>query len=143
MEKVSALDRLESDVTSSSNTSLTAPLNSSSPPPKFLGSHTAKAVDPDSFWLDEIDVALRTSFVQFLFNPEVLGLVDQYLCIYRLFPRPVVTLRSAAFFSAYAQITKDTSFILELVKTQVSGCHCGIYILFFCSACINSHSSAI
>ena len=71
--------------------------------------------------LNEVDVTIRIAFVQFLFDVELLGLIDQHLCIYRLFPRPVVALRNSAFLSAYktAVGTTDVKFIQELIKTQV------------------------
>ncbi len=71
--------------------------------------------------LNEVDVSIRVAFVQFLFDPELLGHVDQHLCIYRLFPRPVVALRNSAFLAAYKSSlgTTDVQFIQELIKTQV------------------------
>lgn len=76
---------------------------------------------PNSYLFDEVDVSIRVAFVQFLFDPELLGHIDQHLCIYRLFPRPVVALRNAAFMTAYKATsgTADISFIKELIKTQV------------------------
>lgn len=78
----------------------------------------------DSFmkhFLDDIDTEIRISFVDFLFSAEVLGLVDQHLCIYRLFPRPVVTLRKSAFLRAYQKTvaTSDTRFVRGLIQSQV------------------------
>ena len=49
----------------------------------------------------EVDVMIRTAFVEFLFNPEILSCVDQCLCIFRLFPRPVVSLRPSTFMATY------------------------------------------
>lgn len=76
---------------------------------------------PSSHLFDEVDVSIRIAFVQFFFDPELLGHIDQHLCIYRLFPRPVVALRNAAFLTAYkaSSATADTNFIKELMKTQV------------------------
>jgi hypothetical protein len=76
---------------------------------------------PNTHLFDEVDVSIRTAFVQFLFDPELLGHVSQHLCIYRLFPRPVVALRNAAFMAAYKATSAigDTSFIEDLIKTQV------------------------
>ncbi len=32
---------------------------------------------------NNVDVMIRLAFVDFLFNVDILGLIDQYLCIYR------------------------------------------------------------
>ena len=52
----------------------------------------------------EVDVMICTAFVEFLFNLEILGCVDQCLCIFRLFPRPVVSLRPSTFMTTYQKI---------------------------------------
>ena len=77
---------------------------------------------PDHNLFNEVDVEIRVAFVQFLFDSELLGYIDQHLCVYRLFPRPVVALRSSAFLAAYRSLvsTTDTRFIERLIKTQVS-----------------------
>lgn len=77
---------------------------------------------PSAYLFNEVDVSIRIAFVQFLFDPDLLGHIDQHLCIYRLFPRPVVALRNAAFLAAYkaSSAMADTEFIKELMKTQVS-----------------------
>ena len=70
---------------------------------------------------EEVDVMIRTAFVEFLFNPEILGCVDQSLCIFRLFPRPVVSLRPSTFMTTYQKNspTTDTNFIRDLIRSQV------------------------
>ena len=101
-----------------------SPSPSPSPASPILPLLTLGEDHPDRFFLDEIDVTIRIAFVQFLYDPEILGLIAQHLCIYRLFPRPVVTLRNSAFLSAYRKSLPDldTGFIQQLIKTQVSGC---------------------
>ncbi len=32
---------------------------------------------------NEVDVMIRVAFVEFFFNVDILGLIDQHLCIYR------------------------------------------------------------
>ena len=70
---------------------------------------------------DEVDVMIRIAFIEFLFSSEILGCVDQFLCIFRLFPRPVVALRYSTFMTTYQKHSPatDTSFIKDLVRSQV------------------------
>ena len=71
---------------------------------------------------DDVDVMIRVAFIEFLFSSEILGLVDKHLCVFRLFPRPVVTLKQVAFLSSYEKTCSNTdkSFIKELIRSQVS-----------------------
>ena len=70
---------------------------------------------------EEVDIMIRIAFIDFLFSPEILGCVDQFLCIFRLFPRPVVAIRYSTFMTTYQKQspTTDTSFIKDLVRSQV------------------------
>ena len=78
----------------------------------------------------EVDVSIRTAFIEFLFSPEILGNIDCYLCIFRLFPRPVVSLRSSAFMSNYQKSSPsaDTQFIRNLIRSQVRITLCFLYV---------------
>ena len=69
----------------------------------------------------EVDVTIHTAFVEFLSNSEILGCVDQCLCIFRLFPRPVVSLRPSTSMTTYQKNspTTDTNFIRNLIRSQV------------------------
>lgn len=71
---------------------------------------------------DDVDVMIRIAFIEFLFSPEILGLIEKHLCVFRLFPRPVVTLKQVAFLSSYEKTCSNTdkSFIKELIRSQVS-----------------------
>ena len=111
----------------------TIPLDSHAPTIPTAGPSLGED-HPDRYMLDEVDVIIRIAFVQFLFDPEILGIIEQHLCIYRLFPRPVVALRNSAFLTSYRNTvsTSDTCFIKELIKTQVSGCVSG-WSHFSCS----------
>lgn len=105
-------DQMDGNLQSTSSDTLATPTNAV---PALGEDH------PSHGLLDEVDVTIRIAFVQFLFDDELLGHIDQHLCIYRLFPRPVVALRNSAFLAAYRNSisTNDTQFIQELIKTQV------------------------
>lgn len=70
---------------------------------------------------DEIDVMIRIAFVEFLFSPEILGSTEQYMCIYRLFTRPVVSIKATAFYHGYQKSCPATNmeFIKNLIRSQV------------------------
>ncbi len=70
---------------------------------------------------DDVDVMIRIAFIEFIFSNEILGLLERHLCVFRLFPRPVVTLKHVAFASAYEKACPNTdkTFIKELIKSQV------------------------
>jgi len=123
-----ALDKLEGAAdavdgnTLSSHSSKQPPASQSvqkttPPPPQAPENHTHYS----SVQVAEAEASIRWSFAQFLFSMDMLELMEQHLCIYRLFPRPVVNLRSSAFLKAYTAMTPDTGFIQELLKTQVGG----------------------
>ena len=89
---------------------------------------------------DDIDVMIRVSFVEFLFSPEILGLIDQFLCVYRLFPRPVVMLRKSSFLRSYEKVvgTADTTFVRGLMQSQV--CFLCTCIVCVCErVCVHSN----
>ena len=69
----------------------------------------------------EVDVGIRVAFVQFLLSSEVLGNIDQHLSLYRLFPRPVVALKTSTFMSSYQKSSSvaDGKFIRDLIQSQV------------------------
>jgi hypothetical protein len=69
----------------------------------------------------DVDVMIRIAFIEFIFSNEILGLLERHLCVFRLFPRPVVTLKHVAFVSAYEKVCPNTdkTFIKELIKSQV------------------------
>ena len=71
---------------------------------------------------DDVDVMIRIAFIEFLFSSEILGLIERHLCVFRLFPRPVVTLKQVAFLSSYEKTCSNTekTFIKELIRSQVS-----------------------
>ena len=71
---------------------------------------------------DEIDVMIRVAFVEFLFSPEILGCTEQFMCIYRLFTRPVVAIKTTAFIHGYQKScpATDTEFIQNIIRSQVS-----------------------
>ena len=70
---------------------------------------------------DDVDVMIRIAFIEFIFSHEILGLLERYVCVFRLFPRPVVTLKQVAFVSAYEKACPNTekTFIKELIRSQV------------------------
>ena len=70
---------------------------------------------------DDVDVMIRIAFIEFIFSNEILGLLEKHLCVFRLFPRPVVSLKQVAFASAYEKACPNTdkTFIKELIKSQV------------------------
>ena len=70
---------------------------------------------------DDVDVMIRVAFIEFIFSYEILGLLEKHLCVFRLFPRPVVSLKQVAFMSAYEKACSNTdkTFIKELIKSQV------------------------
>ena len=70
---------------------------------------------------DDVDVMIRISFIEFLFSSEILGLIEKHVCVFRLFPRPVVSLKQVAFLSAYEKMCSNTdkTFIKELILSQV------------------------
>ncbi len=72
---------------------------------------------PDSVSLeDEVDVQIRLAFAEFILGSDMLGLVEDHLFIYRLFPRPVVTLKLSSFMASYSG---DKEFMKIFVKSQV------------------------
>ena len=70
---------------------------------------------------DDVDVMIRIAFIEFIFSNEILGLLEKHLCVFRLFPRPVVSLKQVSFVSAYEKACPNTdkTFIKELIKSQV------------------------
>ena len=80
---------------------------------------------------DDVDVMIRIAFIEFLFSSEILGLVERHVCVFRLFPRPVVTLKQVAFLSSYEKACSNTdkSFIKELIRSQVSLALCNFCAL--------------
>ena len=90
-------------------------------------SFVSPALGDDCFYSSighEVDVMVRVAFVDFLFCAEILGLIEQHLCVYRLFPRPVVALKRNAFLRAYGHASPATEpqFIRDFILSQVSGC---------------------
>jgi hypothetical protein len=69
---------------------------------------------------DETDILIRIAFVEFLTSSDMLGLLDSHLTIFRLFPRPVVSLRKASFLAAYSKqkLKVDMKFISYFIQTQ-------------------------
>lgn len=67
------------------------------------------------------DVMIRIAFAEFLMGPEMLGHLTNHLSIYRLFPRPVVSLRLTSFLGDYlkGKPNLDPEFIKHFVRTQV------------------------
>lgn len=82
--------------------------------------HTTADDQPNSI-ADEVDVMIRIAFVEFLFSSEILGCTEQYLCIYRLFTRPVVAIKTTAFIHGYQKScpATNTEFINNLIRSQV------------------------
>ena len=82
--------------------------------------HTTIDDHPGSL-VDEVDVMIRVAFVDFLFSPEILGCTEQYMCIYRLFTRPVVSIKTTAFIHGYQKNcpATNTKFIKNLIRSQV------------------------
>ena len=71
---------------------------------------------------NEVDVLIRLAFVEFLFCPDMMGLVENHLIIYRLFPRPVVSLKRSSFINAYMGGKGDKNaveFINTFIRSQV------------------------
>ena len=70
---------------------------------------------------DDVDVMIRIAFIEFIFSNEILGLLERHLCVFRLFPRPVVSLKQVSFTSAYEKACPNTdkTFIKELIRSQV------------------------
>ena len=70
---------------------------------------------------DNVDVMIRIAFIEFIFSNEILGLLERHLCVFRLFPRPVVSLKQVSFASAYEKACPNTdkTFIKELIRSQV------------------------
>ena len=66
---------------------------------------------------DEIDVQIRLAFADFLLGNDMLGLVESHVAIYRLFPRPVVTLKLSSFLKSYPG---DKEFMKMFIRSQVS-----------------------
>lgn len=64
---------------------------------------------------------IRIAFAEFLMGPEMLGHLTNHLSIYRLFTRPVVSLRLTSFLSDYlkGKPNLDPEFIKHFVRTQV------------------------
>ena len=64
---------------------------------------------------------IRVAFVEFLFSSEILGCTEQYMCIYRLFTRPVVAIKTTAFIHGYRKScpATNTEFIQSLIRSQV------------------------
>ena len=65
---------------------------------------------------DEVDVQIRLAFAEFLLGNDMLGLVEDHLFIYRLFPRPVVSLKLSSFMKCYSG---DEDFMKMFIKSQV------------------------
>ena len=86
---------------------------------------------------------IRTAFVEFLSNLEILGCVDQCLCIFQLFPRPVVSLRPSTFMTTYQKNapTTDTNFIRNLIRSQVLLLCVGYHLFTFRESILFSQSS--
>ena len=87
-----------------------------------LLSFTTQTADDQPLSLsDEVDVMIRIAFVDFLFSPEILGNTEQYMCIYRLFTRPVVSIKITAFIHGYQKNcpATNTEFISNLIRSQV------------------------
>ena len=91
--------------------------------------HTSMDDSPNTL-ADEVDVMVRIAFIEFLFSPDILGSIDQYLCIYRLFTRPVVSIKTSAFIRGYQKNCPATSteFISKLIRSQVLQ---SSYILYY------------
>lgn len=82
---------------------------------------------------DDVDVMIRVAFIEFIFSSEILGLLERHLCVYRLFPRPVVSLKLVSFMSAYEKSCPNTdkTFIKELIKSQVRRVTLGMTVYNF------------
>ena len=71
---------------------------------------------------NEVDVLIRLAFVEFLFCPDMMGLLENHLTIYRLFPRPVVSLKRTSFINEYMVRKGDKNtdeFINTFIRSQV------------------------
>lgn len=73
---------------------------------------------------DEVDVMIRIAFLEFLTSAEMIGCVGNHLTIYRLFPRPVVALKSVSFLKQYLvnKGKEEKEFIKYFIQSQVSNC---------------------
>lgn len=70
---------------------------------------------------NEVDVLIRLAFVEFLFCPDMMGLLENHLTIYRLFPRPVVSLKRTSFINDYMVRKGDKNtdeFINTFMRSQ-------------------------
>ena len=65
---------------------------------------------------DKVDAQIRLAFADFLLGEEMLGLIENHLAIYRLFPRPVVSLKLSSFMKAYSG---KEEFMRNFIRSQV------------------------
>ena len=81
---------------------------------------------------DEIDVMIRIAFLEFLTGGEMIGCIGNHLTIYRLFPRPVVALKSVSFLKQYLvnKGKEEKDFIKYFIRSQVSNCYTRLLKLF-------------
>ena len=93
--------------------------------PSTADSYCSSELEAERRSKEDVDVLIRMAFVEFLFSPEILGQVERHLCVFRLFPRPVVALRGKAFMAGYQKASPTTSpaFITSLIKSQVHWTH--------------------
>ena len=71
---------------------------------------------------NEVDAMIRIAFLEFLIGGEMLGYVGNHLTIYRLFPRPVVALKTYSFLEQYlvGKSREEKEFIKYFIQSQVS-----------------------
>lgn len=78
---------------------------------------------------DDVDVEIRLAFSEFLLGNDMLGLIEAHMGIYRLFPRPVVSLKLSSFLKSYSS---NERFMKMFIKSQVGFPLTCSFLLYMC-----------